>query len=66
MDIKNKVILISNRNVNPKNTDTSLFGDDLTAIEKNILSPSSGLDAAIQEPDGVGVAKHSNRRCSAN
>jgi len=32
MDIKGKIILISNRNVNPGKTDVSLFGDDLNPL----------------------------------
>jgi esterase/lipase superfamily enzyme len=32
MDIKGKILLITNRNVNPGNTDLSLFGDDLNPL----------------------------------
>jgi esterase/lipase superfamily enzyme len=38
MDLKNKVILITNRNVNPEQTDTSLFGDDLNTISEAELN----------------------------
>ncbi len=42
MDIKGKVILISNRNVNPGKTDVRLFGDD--------LNPLGELESVTAEP----------------
>jgi esterase/lipase superfamily enzyme len=43
MNIKGKVILISNRNVNPGRTDVSLFGDDLNPLGEAELNLATAV-----------------------